>query len=199
MCQILSLLDLFSGYDQIPLDIESRDLTTFATPIGLFRMCTLPQGATNSVGQFMRCIVRILDTLTPSICRPFLDDICVKGPTTKYDLELIRPGLRRYVVEHLQNLDKVLVNVELAACTIAAKKSQWCRPRATILGYLCGTSGRSPDYDKVKKVLEWKNCSDKTEVRSFYHLVGYYRQWIEHFAWISEPLTRLLRKKADFV
>jgi len=43
------IIDLFSGYDQIELDVRSRDLTGFQTPIGLLRMTTLPQGATNLV------------------------------------------------------------------------------------------------------------------------------------------------------
>lgn len=85
MCAVLTLCDLFSGYDQVPLDIKSRDLTTFATLLGLLRMCTLPQGATNSVAQFMRIVVRILYDLIPDVCRAFLDDLCIKGPTTRYD------------------------------------------------------------------------------------------------------------------
>jgi hypothetical protein len=46
---IYSIGDLYSGYDQFQLASESRDLTTMKTPLGLMRMCTLPQGATNSV------------------------------------------------------------------------------------------------------------------------------------------------------
>ena len=46
---ILSLLDFFSRYGQIPLDVKSQDLTTFSTPIGLLRTYTLPQGAINSM------------------------------------------------------------------------------------------------------------------------------------------------------
>lgn len=48
-CAISSLIDFFSGCDQVELDKESRDLTAFMTPLGLMRMTTLPQGATNSV------------------------------------------------------------------------------------------------------------------------------------------------------
>ena len=48
-CAILSLIDFFSSYDQVELDEESRDLPGFMTPLGLMRMTTLPQGATNSV------------------------------------------------------------------------------------------------------------------------------------------------------
>ena len=43
---ILSLLDLFSGYDQCALAPESRDVTAFMTPFGLLRMTALPQAVT---------------------------------------------------------------------------------------------------------------------------------------------------------
>ncbi len=39
---ITSLIDFFSGYDQIELDEKSRDLTNFYTPIRFYRMTTLP-------------------------------------------------------------------------------------------------------------------------------------------------------------
>ena len=122
-CVLLSLVDVFSGYDQILLDSLSRDLTTFATPIGLFCMCMLPQGATNSVAQFMRVMVRTLMRLMPQICRVFVDDICVRGPDSWYNHEEVAPGIRRAVSEHLQNLDKVLVECELAGVTLAVVKS----------------------------------------------------------------------------
>ena len=49
MCVILFFLDLFNGYNQMPLDKKSKDLTTFTTPVGLLRICILPQGVINSV------------------------------------------------------------------------------------------------------------------------------------------------------
>jgi hypothetical protein len=48
-CHVASLVDLYSGYDQMLLHPKSRDLTAFFTPLGLLRNTTLPQGATNSV------------------------------------------------------------------------------------------------------------------------------------------------------
>ncbi len=37
-CAISSLIDFFSGYDQVELDEESQDLMAFMTPLGLIRM-----------------------------------------------------------------------------------------------------------------------------------------------------------------
>ena len=38
---IYSIGDLYSRYDQFQLVVESRDITTMRTPIGLVRMCTM--------------------------------------------------------------------------------------------------------------------------------------------------------------
>ena len=38
---VISLIDFFSGYDQIELDVKSRDMTAFMIPIGLLRQTTL--------------------------------------------------------------------------------------------------------------------------------------------------------------
>ena len=70
-------------------------------------------------------MTRVLGELIPDYARAFLDDITVRGPTTTYggqDMPGL-PGVRRYIGEHLQSIDKVLVNVELAHCTIKAYKS----------------------------------------------------------------------------
>jgi hypothetical protein len=57
----MSLLDFDSGYDQISLAWWSRDITTFATQLGLLQMTTLPQGATNSPAQFQQAADTILE------------------------------------------------------------------------------------------------------------------------------------------
>ena len=104
------------------------------------------------MAQFVRVITCIIRDLMPDICRAFLDDLYIKGPTTDYDGEELEPGLRRFIVEHIQNIDKVLLNCELAGAIIAAVKSQWCCTWAIVVGYLCGGLGREPDRAKVIKI-----------------------------------------------
>ena len=59
----------------------------------------------------------------PYKCRPFLDDIYIKGLRYNYKGEEVELGLRRYVVKYLVNIDAVLVNCKLARATIASVKS----------------------------------------------------------------------------
>ena len=58
--EIYSMCDLYSGYDQFQHAVGSRDITSIRTPIGLLRMCTLPQGATNSVTHMMNGMHKVL-------------------------------------------------------------------------------------------------------------------------------------------
>lgn len=120
-CQIASLVDLYSGYDQMVLHPKSRDLTAFFTPIGLVRNTRIPQGATNSVAQFCRVMNLIMEGICPSIAMPFMDDIGVKGPYSDYDGEETLLGMRRFMFEHIQNIDKTLERIERACGSIGAK------------------------------------------------------------------------------
>ena len=76
-------------------------MTAFQTPLGLLRMTSVPQGATNSVAQFVRVVNTILEYLNPNIAMPFLDDVGVKGPYDNYDGEESLPGIRRFMLEHI--------------------------------------------------------------------------------------------------
>ena len=120
---VASLIDLFSGYNQITLDERDRDITAIYTSLRLLYQTTLLQGASNSVAQFVRIISKILEPISPNTARVFLDDIRVKGPKTKYDRTKVSPSLCQYIFEHLINLEKILWFLELAGTTIAAKKS----------------------------------------------------------------------------
>jgi len=196
-CKVASLIDFFSGYDQVELDVKSRDLTAFQTPLGLLRQTTLPQGATNSVAQFVRIVTKILEDLIPKDCLPFLDDIGVKGPLSYYDEEEICPGVRRYIMEHIQSLDRTLERLERAGCTIGAK-SQFCIDGIRIVGFVCGAEGRSPDSVKVIKILEWAPCQNVGEARAFIGVCVYYRIWIKGFAIIAAPIYILFRKNVEW-
>ena len=50
------------------------------TPLGLVRMCTLPQGATNSaVAHMMNGMNKVLRDFIPQTTMPFIDDLPIKG------------------------------------------------------------------------------------------------------------------------
>ena len=197
--RMMTLMDMFSGYDQLTLDLRSRDLTGFPSPLGLLRSTSVPQGTTNGVAQFSRCMSTILGPLAPQVANNFFDDVGVKAPKTTYDNEESLPGIRRFVMEHLQNLDAVLERIELAGGVVSAVKSHFCTDRGVLVGFVVGAHGRTPESKKIVKILDWPPCRSATEAKGFVGLCVYYRLWVKDFAFIAEPIYVLFRKNQPFV
>jgi len=116
---LLSLLDLFSGYDPRKLDLSSRDMTAFQILLGLLRMTALPQGYANGVQVFDRMMKKILKhQIASRIGKPFIDDVAVKPASQSMFLdkngipEKVAPGIRKYVLEAIISLDKILADIE---------------------------------------------------------------------------------------
>ena len=119
---IISLIDFFSGYDQIEFDEKSKDLISFYTLIRFYRITILPQDAINLITQFIRVITKILQDHL-SRCLSFIDDIGIKNPKIIYNNEKMTPGIRKYMLEHIQWLDGILTDLKYADYTISDTKS----------------------------------------------------------------------------
>ena len=90
------MLDLYVGYDERMLAEESRDMTTFQLPYGAMRLVTLPMGWTNSVPIFHEDVVTILSVEIPEFTSPYIDDVPVRGPESRYE---ISPGVYETIRE----------------------------------------------------------------------------------------------------
>ncbi len=101
----------------------------------------------------MRVIIKILqDHLSRYLL--FIDDIGVKSPKIIYNNKEMAPGIRKYVLEHIQWLDKILADLERIDCTILSAKSQFYIADIRVIRYLCDIEGRHPDTTKIIKILK---------------------------------------------
>ncbi len=127
-----------------------------------------------------------------------MENIRVKGPKTLYDNEEVAPGIRRYIVEHIQSLDAVLADLERAGVTISGAKSQFCMASLQIVRFIFDSAGRYLDTAKVLKIIDWPECQDIREARVFIGVCVYYPIWIQHFSFIASPIYNLFRKNVLF-
>jgi hypothetical protein len=201
-----SMLDLLVGYDHRTLDVASRDLTSFQSPLGALCNTTLPQGSTNAVAIFHGDVTFILEPEIPNVAKPFLDDTVVMGPRSRYETTeggykttSSNSGIRRFVWEHLSDVHRVLHRLGHAGATVSAKKIFLAVPEVIVLGHKCTYEGRIPDDSKVAKVRTWLPCKTVSDVRAFLGTAGTMRIWIKDFSLIARPLVDLTRKDADFV
>jgi len=196
---ISSLTDFHSGYDQKMLHEDSRDYMTFQTAPGMYRPSRLVQGATNLVSAFVRVARKILNTHLWSIAEILVDDVGVNAPKSRYREKEVEelPGVQRFVMEHLQNLNNVLPDVERAGATISGEKSDRCWNGVKIVSFVCGEARRWPQASKVDKVWNWPWCKNCTECRAVLGLCTYYRIWIPEYAIVAGPLVPILQKDVE--
>lgn len=200
-----SMMDLFVGYDERALAPSSRDYTTFQSPFGPLRLTTLPMGWTNSVPIFHDDVTHILQPEIPHVTQPYIDDVPVRGPATRYILpdgkeETIpeNPGIRRFVWEHFQDLNRVVQRMKYSGGTFSGYKSFLCAEEITVLGHRCTIDGRRPDQSRVEKIVNWGPCKDLSDVRAFLGTVGLCRLFIRNFAHRAHHLVKLTRKNVEW-
>ena len=204
-CQCYTVFDLFWGFDARIVDPQSRDMTAFYSPLGLLCLTTLPMGYTNSPAEFQKCMTFILQDEIPEVANIFIDDLPIKGPKSQYldkngkpEVLFENSGIRRFIWEHAMDVHHIMHRIHCAGATFSPKKTQICRQKVVIVGQKCTPEGRSPDDERIAKILKWPPLTTVKEVRGFLGLCGTVRIWIKDFSHIARPLVQLTRKGIEF-
>ena len=179
--RIFSKLDLKEGFHQVELDKDSRAITTFITPFGLFRYKRLTMGTNASPELFQYVIQQALLGLEG--VQNMADDIILSA---------------RNIVEHDQRMHSLLRRLKDVGLTLNPKKCQFRVKSVKFLGYIVSGKGISADPAKVKSIVEFKPPKSASECRSFMGLVNFVGRFIPDLATVAEPIRRLTHKDIRF-
>ena len=94
--QYFSLLDLRSGYWQIPVAPEDRAKTAFVTQNGLYEFTRMLFGLKTAPATFQRAMEVILSGLTFETCLCYLDDVIIFGKNLKEHNDRLSTVLTRF-------------------------------------------------------------------------------------------------------
>ncbi|WZY99835.1 hypothetical protein YC2023_072164 [Brassica napus] len=174
-----SKIDLASGYHQIPISEADIMKTAFRTRYGHFEFVVIPFGLTNAPAAFMRLMNEVFRDYLDEFLTIFIDDILIYS---------------RSAEEHGRHLRLVLER--LRDQKLFAKLSKCCfwKREVGFLGHRVSEEGVAVDPEKIAAIKEWPHPTSVTEIRCFLGLAGYYRKFVQGFASVSKPLTRLTGK-----
>jgi hypothetical protein len=166
-------LDLYSGYDHRDIVEGSRDFTTFQTPFGALRLVKLPQGWMNSVPIFH-------------------DDVT-------YETIPENKGIRRFVWEHLQNVNRIVQGLKYCGGTFSGAKSIICWDTFPVVGHICSYEGRRLSVDRIGVIIRWGPLKDVSGVRQFLGTIGVLHMFIKDYGKLAQPIAKLVQGDQEFV
>lgn len=178
-----SQIDFTSGFWQLPVAEESRELTAFRTEDGQFEFIRMPFGLTNAPASFQRMINATMSGLKGMNLQVFIDDICLATSTWE---------------EHIELLAKVFSLIIESNLKIKGEKCIFAADRVIFLGHEISSEGIRQDPEKLKALLELPPPTDVSGVKRVLGMFSYYRKFVPSFAMIVEPLTKLTRKNVKF-
>ena len=179
-----SVFDLVSGFHQVPLSDDAKDKTAFCTQSGLYSWVSMPMGLTNSPATFSKLMEIAMKGLTRQSLMIYLDDIIVFSQTE---------------VQHIERLTQVFERLREANLKIKVNKSSLFQKQVKYLGHVISAEGISTDPDKIKAIQNIKTPVNTKDIKSLLGMAGYYRKFIQDYATIVQPLTRLLKKKVPYL
>jgi hypothetical protein len=108
-CSLLSFLDCYSGYHQIPLKEEDKIKTSFITLFGAFYYMTMPFRLKSAGATYQTSIQWCLHMQLGRNVEAYVDDVVVKTPEEE--------GLISDLVETFDNLRKFKMKLNPEMCT----------------------------------------------------------------------------------
>ena len=178
-----SKIDLRTGYHQLKIKPEDIPKNAFRTRYGHYEFLVMSFGLTNAPAAFMDLMNRVFKKYLDKCVIVFIDDILIYSKTKE---------------EHAEHLRIVLEILRKEQLYAKWSKCEFWLTQVQFLGHVISKKGITVDPAKIEAVLNRERPKTPTEVRSFLGLAGYYRRFVQDFAKIATPLTRLTRKIEKF-
>lgn len=178
------ILDMKQGFLQVEIEEESKHITAFVTPDGLYEYNRMPFGFVNSPSCYQSAIDKALGQLKDNIAFVYVDDVLCPAETIEEGL-----GNLRLVVDTLSKAGFVL---NLAKCIFFKTSIEY-------LGIVIERGTVKPNPRKVNALVQTVAPTDVKGVRQFLGLAGYFRRFIKNFASLTAPISKLLRKGQPFM
>ena len=177
--ELLRFMDAFSDYNQISMDPDDQEKTSFVTAQGTYCYWVMSFGLKNAGATYQRLVNRMFQKQIGATMEVYIDDMMVKSTTA--DLH----------ITHLFEVFQILRNYNMklnptkCAFNVSAEK---------FLGFIVNHMGIEANPDKIKTVLDMPSPSGIKEVQRLIGRIVALSRFVSRASDKCQPFFQVLKK-----
>ena len=175
--ELLSFMDAFFGYNQISMDTDDQEKTSFVTAQGTYCYRVMPFGLKNAGATYQRLVNRMLQKQIGATMEVYIDDILVKSTTA--DLHIA------HLSEAFQILRNYNMKLNPAKCAFGVSVGKF-------LGFIVNHRGIEANPDKIKAVLDMPSPSGIKEVQRLTRRISALSRFVSRASDKCQPFFQVL-------
>jgi len=182
-CELLSFIDAYSGFHQIPLNPKDQIKTAFITPYGAYCYRVMCFGLRNAGATYQRCMQKCLHSQMGKNVQVYVDDIVIK---TKEKHTL------------LEDLEETFVNLRKYRLKLNPEKCTFGVPAGKLLGFLVSSRGIEVNPAKIRAIENMKLPNCLKDVQKFTGCLASLSRFVGRMGEKALPLYQLMKKSSGF-
>ena len=177
--ELLSFMDSFSGYNQISMDPDDQEKTSFVTGQGTYCYRVMPFGPKNARATYQRLVNRMFQKQIGASMEVYIDDMLVKSTTAELHIT--------HMSEAFQILREYNMKLNPAKCAFGMSAEKF-------LGFIVNYQGIEENPNKIKVVLDMPPPSNIKEVQRLIGRIVALSRFVSKASDKCQPFFQVLKK-----
>ncbi|KAL0298937.1 UNVERIFIED_CONTAM: Retrovirus-related Pol polyprotein from transposon opus [Sesamum radiatum] len=175
---MLSFLDAYQGYNQIPLAPEDQEKASFVTDQGVFCYNVMPFGLKNAGATYQRLVNHMFQNQIGRNMEVYIDDMLVKSEKEQDHIKDLE--------ECFQILTTFGMKLNPAKCTFGVRGGRF-------LGYMISERGIEANPEKINAIMDMSPPKSIREVQKLAGRLAALNRFISRSADKGLPFFKILR------
>ncbi|XP_073286801.1 uncharacterized protein [Primulina huaijiensis] len=181
--ELLSFLDAYQGYHQIPLALEDQDKAIFITSGGTFCYVVMHFGLKNAGATYQRLMNHVFQKQIGWNIEVYVDDILIKTREVSCFIDDL--------AETFTTLKQYGIKLNPAKCIFGVRSGKF-------LGFLQTDRGIEVNPEKIKVIMDMTSPQSVRDVQKLTGRIAALSRFISRSAHQSYPFFQVLRKAQKF-
>ena len=177
--ELLSFMDAFSDYNQISMDPNDQEKTSFVTAQGTYCYRVMPFGLKNAGATYQRLVNRMFQKQIGATMEVYIDDMLVKSTTAGLHIA--------HISEAFQILRNYNMKLNPAKCAFGVSAGKF-------LGFIVNHRGTEANPDKIKALLDMPSPSGIKEVQRLTRRIAALSRFVSRASDKCQPFFQVLKK-----